>query len=369
MAVSKGKPKARGNGQGTAILAPNKKCWVAIVTVGKKIVDGKLCTVRRKKFGFPTKKAALAYCPKLLATASINPKMNYSLQQVYNMWEKYYESRVGPSTMVDYKSAYKHFHLLHSNPIDKITPEDLQKCIDDCPSGKRTHQNMKVTAGLIWQYAVDHKIIDRDITKNLFIGHYEPAQREPLTDEEVQLFKSLIGKEPYAEYIYCLCYLGFRPGELLELRKDSLHEEKIGDKTIYYFIAGNKTQAGRNRTVIIPNQILSIVLQRKEVEGTDFLFPQYVYAKKKPFEFIGFKKMSDAYLRDSVFKRLAKKFNIDSKKVPYCARHTYADKLEKAAGKDKDKAKLIGHTDYSFTQHKYQSTDIVDLNTVIETIE
>lgn len=369
MADKKGKPKGRGNGQGTAILAKNKKSWIAIVTVGKKVVDGKFYTVRKKKSGFPTKKAALAYCPTLLAEGHIDKHSRYTLQEVYEMWESYYEPRVGSSTMDNYRYAYKHFKSLHSIYIDSIEPENLQECMDKCKSGKRTHQNMKVTAGLIWAWAVDHKILDRDITRNLFIGHLESIKREPLTDEEVEMFKNAIGEEKYAEYIYCLCYLGFRPGELLELKKDSLHEEEIDGKKVYYFIGGKKTEAGRNRIVVIPSQILDIVLQRKEVEGTDLLFPQYVYSRKKPYDFIGFKQMTDEYLRDSIFKKMAKKFGIDSKKVPYCARHTYADKLEKAAGSDRSKAKLIGHKDYKFTKDKYQSTQIAALNEVAESIK
>ena len=365
MAEKKGKPKSRGNGQGTAILAKNKKSWISIVTIGKK--NG--IPVRKKKSGFPTKKAALAYCPTLLAEGHLDTTAKYTLDEVYKMWEPYYEPRVDESTMVCYKSAYKHFKALHPIYIKSITPENLQECMDECKAGKRTHQNMKCIAGLLWAYAVDHKLIDRDITRNLFIGHGESQQREPLTDEEVQIFKDNIGKIRYSEYIYCLCYLGFRPGELLELRKDSLHEETIDDKKIYYFVGGKKTQAGRNRKVVIPAQILDIVLGRLWIPGTDLLFPQYEFSRKKPYEFVKFKKMSDEYLRDSVFKKMALKFGIDEKKVPYCARHTYADKLEKAAGKDKDKAKLIGHSDFLFTQHKYQSTDIADLNTVVESIE
>ena len=365
----KGKPKSRGNGQGTAILSKNKKSWIAIVTIGKKVVDGKFYTVRKKKSGFPTKKAALNYCPTLLAEGHVDKKARYTLQEVYDMWEPYYESRVGSSTMDNYKYAYKHFKDIHNIYIDTIEPEDLQECMDKCKSGKRTHQNMKCTAGLLWAYAVDHKIIDRDITRNLYIGKQESLQREPLTDEEVKIFKNEIGKTKYAEYIYCLCYLGFRPGELLELKKENLHETLIDDKKVYYFVAGKKTQAGRNRTVVIPSQILGIILERKDVQGTDLLFPQYVYSRNKSHEFIGFKQMSDEYLRDSVFKKIAMHYGINPKKVPYCTRHTYADKLDKAAGTDKSKAKLIGHSDYQFTQHKYQSTQIADLNEVAESIK
>jgi len=367
MTENKRKVKTRGNGQGTAILAKNKKSWVAVVTIGKNKITGKL--IRRSKSGFPTKRAALAYCPTLLAECNRTQKPKYTLHEVYEMWENYYESRVGASTMDNYKYAYKHFSKIQHVYISSIEPEDLQECMDKCTAGKRTHQNMKCTAGLIWAYAVDHKILDRDITRNLFIGKHETEQRDPITEDEVKKFKEEIGKTRYADYIYALCYLGFRPGELLELRKEDLHSQVIDKKTVYYLVGGKKTEAGRNRTVVVPSQVLDIVLQRLWVPGTDLLFPQYVFSRKKPYDFVGFKEMSDEYLRDSVFKKLAKKFDIDKKKVPYCARHTYADKLDKAAGTDKSKAKLIGHRDYDFTQHKYQSNNLADLNEVVKSIK
>ena len=363
--MKKGKPKSRGNGQGTAILSANKKTWIAIYTDGAKLVDGKYKLNRKKKSGFATKKEALAYCLNHNNTQSIP----YTLAEVYEQWEQYYNSRVDNSTMVCYRSAYLHFHDLHNTRMDIITPEDLQACMDACPAGKRTHQNMKCVAGLLWAYAVDHKILDRDITRNLFIGHSESKKRDPLTEEEVLIFKNNIGKIRYCEYIYALCYLGFRPGELLELRKDNLHIEVKDEKKIYYFVAGKKTQAGRNRKVVIPVQILDIVLDRLWIPGTDLLFPQYEFNRKKPYDFVRFKQMSDEYLRDSVFKKIAAKYGIDKEKVPYCARHTYADKLDKAAGSDKSKAKLIGHSDYQFTQHQYQSDNIEDLNKVAESLE
>ena len=56
-------------------------------------------------------------------------------------------------------------------------------------------------------------------------------------------------------------------------------------------------------------------------------------------------------------------------RVPYSARHTYADKLQHAKGDDRDKAALIGHTDYNFTRSQYQSSPLEDLKAVTDTIE
>ena len=103
------------------------------------------------------------------------------------------------------------------------------------------------------------------------------------------------------------------------------------------------------------------------VEGTDLLFPMAVIDWKGAF--LGFREMKDAYLRESVFKPLMARLGVAEGKVPYCARHTYSDKLKSADGDDKAKASLMGHTDYAFTRSHYQSTDIDDLKTIVDSIK
>ena len=347
--------KQRGNGQGIAYLSPNGKSWTAHVTVYNPKRK------QQKKSGFPSKTAALAYCPILRAELlnveqKVEPK---TLQQIYDEWEPWYEPRV--KSMSGYKAAYAHFKDLHERLIDTISAGDLQECMDNCKAGKRTHQMMKVTAGLIWGYAFDRKYVERKITDNLYTGKGQSVKREALTEKEVEAIRNAIGKIRYAEYIYCLCYLGFRPGEMLELKKDQLHHDKEND--IWYLVEGKKTEAGRDRIVTIPPQILTIIRDRAFIPGTDLLFPMYEFLRNKDV-FKRFKPMSDAYLRESIFKPMMASLGLSGGKVPYSARHTYANKLKKAAGDDIDKAALIGHSDYTFTQTKYQSTDLVELDSI-----
>ena len=236
--------------------------------------------------------------------------------------------------------------------------------MDDCKAGKRTHQNMKVVAGLLWKYAMDHEYTQRNIAENLYIGKGQSVQREPLTEDEVEAFRKAIGKERYAEYIYCLCYLGFRPGEFLSLRKEHF---KIIDG-IEVLINGSKTEAGKDRIVVIPPQIIDIIRDRLFIPGTDLLFPMYRMTRKTDI-LREFKPMTDEYLNKHVFKPLSERLGIAPGKVPYSARHTYSDKLKAAEGSDKAKAGLMGHTDYAFTQSHYQSTEMDELIAVAATIK
>ena len=42
-----------------------------------------------------------------------------------------------------YKAAMNHFRPVWDDNISEITVDDLQECMDDCPAGKRTMENMK----------------------------------------------------------------------------------------------------------------------------------------------------------------------------------------------------------------------------------
>lgn len=359
------KHKVRGNGQGCAYKRGST--WTAQVIIGyrpSKTPDHQNIPVKRTKGGFHTKRDALAYCFSL-KSAPTTIIIKTTLQQLYDEWYKFYSPRIVSSTMGCYQAAFIHFKPLHDTYIDLISAYDLQTCMDNCPNGKRTHQNMKCLAGLLWAYAIDRNLVQKDVTENLYIGKHQTKQRDPITQDEVTLIGKSIGMIPYAEYIYCLCYLGFRPGELLALKKEDFHTEK----DLSYLVGGSKTDAGRGRRVPVPDKILPYIQDRLMIPGTDLLFPQYVYSKTEKPLFRRFKQMDDSYLRESIFKPMAEQLGISKDKSPYCARHTYSDKLKHASGDDKTKAALMGHTDYAFTQSKYQSVDLEDIKTVAKTID
>lgn len=370
MSEKKRRVKTRGNGTGTAYYSAKYRYWIAQAVVDWRIPEDEskpLIPVKKTKGGFKRKEDALAYCKELKGTGP-DPS-TLTLKQIYEQWEPWYSPRVDPSTMASYRAAYNYFKPLHSSNIIAISAADLQKCMDDCPKGKRTHQNMKVVAGLLWKYAKSKHIVSQVESETLFTGRGQSKKRDALTDIEVEKIRQAIGAYRYAEYIYCLCYLGYRPGEMLELRKDQCieHEGRL------FLVEGKKTEAGRNRTVPIHQKIENIIRARLMIPGTDLIFPQYVFgraSKKHPEPlFQSFKQMSDNYLREMIFKPLMSSLGLPSGKVPYGARHTFSNKLKKAAGEDIDKARLMGHSDYTFTQTRYQSTNLDELKAVVDSIK
>ena len=174
-----------------------------------------------------------------------------------------------------------------------------------------------------------------------------------------------------------LTYPGFIPGQTSSMKRyrgfffscsrRASHARRRRKPSILYLVEGKKTKAGRDRIVPIPTQIQDIIKKRAACKGTNLLFTMRVFDRKGKFQ--GFRQMSDSYFRESVFKPLMARLGIAEGKVPYSARHTYANKLKKAEGDDRDKAALIGHSDYTFTQTHYQSTSLEDLEAITSALK
>lgn len=355
-----GKTKSRGNGQGSAFKRPDRNGWYARVVIGWKIVGEPPHSVPiyKTKGGFKTKKDAISYLPEL-QKATVTEHKPEAFIKNFEMWKEQYSKRVSDKTIEGYESAFKHFAALHYKRIDNLTANELQQCIDDCPHGKRTKSLMKGVASLVCKYAMDSNQIVKNPAENLYIGDDETTHYEPLSEEELAMIERS-GLE-YAEYIVAMCYLGHRPTEFWNFKKTDYYIE--GDT--HFLVGGIKTKAGKNRAVTIPPKILPIIKKRLSVEGTDLLFPRR--DKNRKGEFTGYSVMPERYFNKFIWKPMMDQLGIVGK-VPYAARHTYANKMKRVSGDEKDKAALMGHASYETTRKHYQTTSLKEIKAITDQI-
>ena len=332
----------KGNGQGT--VRKRGSTYEARVTIGWKVApDGHKIQQFRTKGGFSSKADAASYLKTLRLDLV---RKAQTLQQIWDRWSKQKEPHVDSVTMAGYRAAYNHFSSISSMPIDRITVNMLQDCVDGSKRGRRTRELMKTTAIQLFEYAMDDDQILKNPARKIDLREDDKKQRAPITEEELDKIENAFTSEPYAKYVYALCYLGFRPTEFFSLTKDSYHFEE----GTHYFIAGIKTKAGKNRAVTIPPKILPIVEERLNSDESYYLFPRKTSDGK-------YVQMGEAYFRKHVFKPMMSRLGIEGR-VPYSARHTYANKIKRVQGADRDKASLIGHSDYETTKRLYQSTTL-----------
>lgn len=345
------KGRTRPNGTGTAYK--RGKTWTACITVSWKTTPtGRAQAVRRTKGGFPTKREALAYCETLRTAPKTVRKL--TMQEIYDAWLPSHEGRVGKSTMNCYKAAWKYFQPLHHVTFSDIDLDDLQECVDDCPHGKRTKENMKALAGLLMKYALPRHQTDMNYAEFLHTGNDAKGTHPAFSREQIELIRQQIGITPHAEDVYCLIYTGFRPSELFDLTAQDLL-----NGTLY---GGAKTEAGKGRAVPV-SSLISTYICARAAQNRSWLFPKDDGTK-----------MSAKYFRDNYFYPVLAAAGIQplptpdrpAYYVPYSCRHTFANLLKGVQGSDVDKAKLIGHADYSTTKKMYQSAELEAMRKIID---
>lgn len=341
------KKKRPRRSNGTGGVYKRGSTWTARVTVGWQIVDGRSEPVRRTKGGFKTKTEALKYCQTLLENP-ITPKATESFSEIAQRWQEFYEPRIKESTMACYKAALGHFKQIAYRKLTDLTVAEIQTCFDACPAGRSTKEDMRTVCSLIFKFAAQNGIDVKNPSSYLYLGTEKKGTRDPLSMDELERIRRAIGIVPFAGMIYALCYLGYRPTEMLSLKKTDY------DPVQKCFRGGAKTEAGKNRFVTISPKIQPIVDALLEQEG-EYVFSIY---PDKP--------ITEAFFRDQCFTPAMDALCIEGK-TPYSCRHTFANLLKAVRGSDTDKAALIGHADASMTKY-YQSADYESLRAITDRI-
>ena len=342
--------KKRGNGQGCVYRMPNGK-WKAEVTLGYDEVDGKLKRKKVTKTGFETKKDALAYIPQLQQTVTVIDK-GIKFKDLFKKWIEGHTAKVGKSTIDNYKYVYKYFDSISYVEVAKLRTEHLQKCIDDCPQGRRTKENMKAVGTSVFRLAMQLDIVDRNYAEYIYIPKEDKTERLAFSTEQLQTMWEHIDTVPDLKYVLILCYTGMRIGEMMEAKTTTLNLKER------YFITGSKTEAGKDRIITIAPEILPFF--------DDFGKGEYLFFpdRKKPPTLKRFR--ANTYypaLAEVGLDALAE--DGSHLYTPHCCRHTFATMMKEVDAPNTDKQKLIGHSKFEMTA-KYTHTDVESLRNITD---
>ena len=339
--------KKRGNGEGTVYKGKNGK-WVAEYTIGWDEEDGKLHRVKRRKTGFPTKLDAIAYIPNLKQEIS-KTDTSIKFKDLYKKWMDRHEEKVTRSTINCYRSAYKYFSPLYYVEVAKIKTEHMQECINNCPHGKRTRENMKALGTSLFRYAMELDIVDRNYAEYLYVKKEEQTEKASFSAEQLQIMWDNVDRVPDLKYVLILCYTGMRLSEMTEALTANYNEEDG------YFITGVKTDAGKNRVITISPKIRPFF--------ADFAKGKHLFTElnTKQFRLKIYYPALQAVGLDELDE------NGEHIYTPHCCRHTFATLMKNVDAPATDKQKLIGHAKFEMTAH-YTHTDIGSLRAITDNL-
>lgn len=350
--------KKRGNGTGTVYQLPSGK-WRGAVEIGSYLTeDGKLHRKVNSR-NFATKKEAVAW----VATpeARQERKKDLTLKELYDLWAASYTT--GGKTAVNaYKAAFDKFRPLWHLKLEQIAIDDLQECIDLCQRGKQTKSNMKTVLGLVYKYGIPRHYVPENLNLAQFLKVKEGKTdwKEGIPLEYLDAMPDYFGTVPYIEYVYAQCYLGFRPGEFLQL--DALNFDRK-EKAL---TGGFKTEAGRDRVVTISPKIQPIIdkLVQGKLAGPIFCGKQGKVITKNEYAKIFDAVLAAIGLENPETEQNGRKYK---KYTPHSCRHTFATLMKRVSGASGDKLALIGHTDGKMLRH-YEDVHFDDLRRITDAI-
>ena len=332
------------NGYGSVHkLSGNRhKPWVAKVTTGWDIVDGKCIQVQKYIGYYSSRKDAL----QALSDYNDNPydldANKISFAELYDRWSDEHFEKISDSRIRGIKSAYSKCEALYRFKFKDIKASHLDAIANNPDIGQATRQQIKSLFNQLYKYALKNDIVRKDYSSLMDpIGKYEREKKIKIfTSDEITILWNNLDIEN-VDIILIAIYSGCRPGELAELKTSNVDME---NETL---IGGIKTKNGIDRVIPIHPKIRDLIKNRLNTAG-DTLFnlnyDQYKYSYKKAM----------------------KALNMNHS--PHETRHTFATRA-KEVGMDEYCLKLIiGHAISDLTERVYTHRQIEQLRTEMHKI-
>lgn len=376
--VKRKKPNKRrrlpnGFGQISEIKNRNlRKPFRAMITVGKTDEGRPICKPLKPVSYFETYNEAY----EALIVHGRNPyymDQNITLKELYERWKPTYFETITDSAKRNINAAWKYCEPLYNYQITSLTAGQLRDMINTATrvdgqnikqASATTKLNMKSLLNRVFDYGLEHGIIDKNIAKNFRLdkGIKKEAstvtnRHMSFTEKEMELLWDNLYKVKDVDIILIQCYTGFRPQELgaLELENINLKDGAI--------IGGMKTEAGTNRLVPIHSKIFKLVEKRynESLErGCKYLL---TCSDKNPNEMMSYHKY--AYR----FSNMIKELGINPDHKPHDGRKHFITMAKKYDMDDFAIKRIVGHVITDITEKVYTERDIAWLSGEIEKIK
>ena len=322
----------RANGTGTVykLNGRRRKPWVACksgVIVGY----------------YETRTGALEAINKLTGK-DINEKFNMTFEEVYKEWIAEHSQSIDRSSIRSYELSYKSFSALHNKKFRDLRTQDFQAVVDQ--NSHKSHSTVAKLKNLVTQmskWAMREEVSTTNFAAFVRLPEKVKKEKEVFTDKDIEKLKK--DNSETAKIILMLIYTGMRIGELFSLPLKNCHAT--------YVVGGEKTAAGKNRTIPI----------MKEAREYFKYFAEHATGELLLSGYVGDKTVDN--FRKRYYYPLLEKLKIP-KKTPHATRHTYISVAVRAGMKPEYLQKVVGHSDYSTTANEYNH---VDQKTLIKAVE
>jgi len=265
---------------------------------------------------------------------------NATVAEIYTMWSKIHYKRVGEAAVKLYTYMWKRFADVADLPIRELRTAHIQEIVNAGKS-KSACEITKVMAVMLCKFAMENDIVQKNYAEFVKVPKFEKKEKRIFTKEEREKLWGC-SNDKRVQAVLFMIYTGFRIGEIVKLRVEDVHIKEG------YIVGGEKTKAGKERIVPIPQNIpeLKLFVNEWMASASDSrLFP-----------------LTTARFRTDVFNEALLIAGIDPKGLtPHATRHTFASISAAAGIQPENLQKIIGHANYATTADVYIHQDVTTL--------
>lgn len=352
-----------GFGQITKISGRNlRNPYRVMITVGKDDLGRPIAKLLKPVAYFPTYNAAY----EALSEYNKDPyniTRSITMNEMFNDWLADHKFD-NPRSLKNIKYAWAYCEQIHNIDAQAIRSRHIRilfdnpyKTIDDekITATPSTQKLIKSTLNQLCDWGVKYDLMARNYAREVTTDIEENrVHHKSFTKEEMETLWKVEKNEFYVKIILFQCYMGWRPSEMILLKKENIN---LDDMTITF---GMKTKAGKNRIVPVHPRVQTFLRYFIERSGdSEWLFSSR-YKKEHSLGYSGYNKY---------FKIAIEKYGLDTNHTPHDCRKQFVT-MAKEAGVDEYALKrLVGHAIEDLTEETYTDRSIEWLRSELEKIK
>lgn len=306
---------------------------------------------KQKTVGYYATRAKAMIALEDISVNGISNLNNATIERVYEILIEQKENKVSDSAMTIYATSFAHFAPIKKMKMQDVRTAHIQAVIDEAYKKGLSYSTIKKIQSLgsmMCQIAMANDLIDKNYAQLVNIPLSAPKSDKPsFNADQLEQLWQLSETDSTASVILALCYNGLRINEFLDLKKEHVDLDK---RLIY--APGSKTDAGKDRIVVIPRDLAPIYKRMMETPG------EYLCSSPKG------QRYDAKNFRNREFYPFLDKYgmNPDGKLSPHSCRHTYALLCVKYGLNQKATMDLLGHTKFSTTAEIYANATSRDVD-------
>lgn len=327
-----------GFGQITKLTGKNlRNPYRAMVTVGKTPEGRPISKLLRPNAYFKTYNDAYA----ALVEYNKNPydfTKDITVNELFEKWMAQYEAH--PDRIVSTKSAWKYCHEIYNLTVRELRPRHIKYVLENGTVKMRgtikrptpsTQNILKDVFNMMLDMAIEYDLVERNVSRELKGSRIktsgEQSKKFPhkaFSDKEFEDMKrrSETG-DLLAASVLIQCYTGFRPTELLNMKKSKV------DLDNWSIREGMKTENGKDRIVPIHPAIRELIKRIYDIPSeSDRLFFWYKNYDKYRYEFQNMFPDHRPHDPRKHFATMAKKANVNEYAIKRIMGHRIEDITE-----------------------------------------